>query len=160
MIYSDARPLIKSGDLLAWAHKEIHSWYDLKVMAVRVATMSAYSHVGIAWRIGGRLMVIEAVMPKIRIYPLSKLGDFYLISDYIGWTNDKEEEALKYVGENYSQIESILAFFKRTMNKGMQCAKFVSTIKGLSNPNKTPSQVVELALEEGKTLKLVTHKLN
>ena len=77
MIYKQARPMIRSGDVLAWSHRGIRSWHDLKIWLVRMFTRSEYSHVGTAWVVGNRVFVIEAVMPKVRIYPLSKLGDFY-----------------------------------------------------------------------------------
>ena len=74
--YSEYRDQIKSGDLLAWSHRGFRSWHDFKVQAVRLFTQSEYSHVGIAWVVGGRVFVIEAVEPRVRIFPLSKLGEY------------------------------------------------------------------------------------
>ena len=42
-------------------------------------TRSTYAHVGLAWVIGGRVFVLEAVKPRLRIYPLSKYANFYLL---------------------------------------------------------------------------------
>ena len=69
--YQEVRSSIKSGDLLFWSHRELKSWYDLKVQIVRMVTRSEYSHVGVAWVTGGRVFALEAVVPLIRIYPLS-----------------------------------------------------------------------------------------
>ena len=79
--YANIRQHIKSGDLLAWSHRA--PWWaslrDCKIALVRLFTRSEYCHVGIAWVLGGRVFVIEAVKPEVRIYPLSKLAPFYWV---------------------------------------------------------------------------------
>jgi hypothetical protein len=153
MNYADARPQIKSGDLLAWSHRGWRSWYDVQIQLVRFFTQSEYSHVGVAWITGGRTFVIEAVTPKVRIYPLSKLGDFYWIPDFIEWTHDTEEKALSHVGTEYSKLEALSAFFGKSWDSAkMQCAKFALTVRGLKTTNLTPSDVVDIALMDGCVL--------
>lgn len=110
--YADYRNQIKSGDLLAWSHRPWGSLYDFKIQMVRVFTRSEYSHVGVAWCVAGRVFVIEAVEPKVRIYPLSKLGDFYLTPMNAPWQAQTEEAAIGYVGQNYSQLTAMRAFFE------------------------------------------------
>ena len=111
MRYSEIRNTIKSGDLLAWSHRGWGSWHDFKIQMVRMFTRSEYSHVGIAWVQGGRVWVIEAVEPCARVYPLSKLGDFYLTQLPIEWTSAIEENALEHIGAEYRQLDAIRAFF-------------------------------------------------
>lgn len=153
MNYQDARGKIKSGDLLAWSHRGWRSWYDIQIQLVRFFTQSEYSHVGVAWVTGGRVFVIEAVTPKVRIYPLSKLGEFYWVPDFIDWTPEVEERALGFVGTEYSKWEALAAFFGRTVDATrMQCAKLVCTILGIRSSNITPSHVVNAALDAGLTL--------
>lgn len=159
MNYEAARDKIKSGDLLAWSHRGWRSWYDIKIQLVRFFTQSEYSHVGTAWVVGGRVLVIEAVTPLVRIYPLSKLGTFYWIPDFNVWTKEKEELALSYVGTEYSQIEAIAAFFSRSvLPDKMQCAKLVATILGMEHTNHTPSEIMDYALSAGLTLHKVESK--
>lgn len=110
--YDEYKQNIKSGDLLCWSHRGWGSWYDFKIQMVRLFTRSEYSHVGVAWQVGGRWFVIEAVEPRVRIYPLSKLGSFYHIPMKLNWTEDVEEKALSYVGAEYFQLKAIKAFFK------------------------------------------------
>ena len=102
MIYSEARATIRSGDILAWSHRGIKSWHDLKIWFVRMFTRSEFSHIGTAWVIGDRVFVIEAVMPLVRIYPLSKLGDFYHLPMGAPWRPSTEALALSKVGHKYS----------------------------------------------------------
>lgn len=126
MNYSEARPHIKSGDILAWSHTGWKSWHDIKVQAVRMATRSEYSHVAIAWVVGDRVFALEAVMPCVRIYPLSSLGDFYWIQTEADWTEEVLEEALAKVGQEYSQWTAVKAFFRKVvMNGRWECAQYV-----------------------------------
>jgi hypothetical protein len=57
MKYEAAREKVKSGDLLAWSHRGWRSWYDIQIQLVRFFTQSEYSHVGIAWVVGGRVHI-------------------------------------------------------------------------------------------------------
>jgi hypothetical protein len=107
MKYSEARDNIQSGDLLVFSHFGCRTWHDFKIQCVRAFTRSEYSHVGIAWNVGGRLMCLEAVMPLVRIYPLSKLGEFYWMPTQRIWTPETEEFALSIVGSEYSQWKAI-----------------------------------------------------
>lgn len=153
MKYSKDRSKIKSGDVLAWTHRGWGSWYDVKIQAVRMFQRSEYSHVGIAWVVAGRVFVLEAVVPKIRIYPLSKELPFYHIpisKDY--WTPEIEEEALRLVGADYSQWEAIKSFkggIKVGANSLWQCSEYVTyllakggvvAVDAIKEP--TPSNVV------------------
>jgi hypothetical protein len=127
--YKDIRPNIRSGDLLAFRHEGWKSWHDIKVQLVRMFTRSEYSHVAIAWVVGERVFAIEAVEPMARIYPLSKLGDFYWIPMNAPWKKETEEKALSYIGSDYKQLEAIKAFFK-PFGKGQtsECAALAITI--------------------------------
>ncbi len=111
MEYTKCRPTIASGDLLAWSHRGWASFYDWKVQFIRFCMQSEYSHVGVAWCVGERVFVIEAVEPRARIYPLSKLGSFYHIPMFAPWKKETEEAALSFVGAEYKQLQAIKAFF-------------------------------------------------
>lgn len=159
-LYQDIRPTIKSGDILAWSHRSWSSWYDLQIQAVRFVTQSEYCHVGVAWVISGRVFVIEAVTPKVRIYPLSKLLPFYLIPIVTPWTPDSEEFALAQVGGEYSKLQAIQSFFgKPDFDELWQCAELTAKISeknGIYLGEKyTPSSIVENALDYSTGLILV-----
>ena len=147
MKYDDVRNQIRSGDLLAWSHRGWNSLYDIKIQLVRMFTQSEYSHVGTAWVVGGRVFVIEAVKPKVRIYPLSKLGSFYHIPMGAQWKLETEELAIKHVGEKYSEFDALVAFFLPLgPQKVSECAALVLNIMradGIDLGNRaTPDAVV------------------
>jgi hypothetical protein len=161
MEYNIVRPNIKSGDILAWSHKGWGSWRDFKIQMVRFFTQSEYSHVGIAWVVGGRVFVLEAVQPLVRIYPLSRTGDFYWIPMQLNWSEEVEEEALANVGDKYSQWEAIVAFFTVPgINNKWECAEYVAHIvtkAGVDLGDKlTPTCIVENALKLVSKLYYVT----
>src|SRR5674476_1317199 len=112
LTYAETRPRVMSGDVLAWSMRDgwFSSFHNFKVRVVRMFTSSEFDHNAVAWVIGGRVFALEAVMPLVRIYPLSKLGDFYWLP--MGkWTPDAEEFALAHIGTPYSQAKAIRAFF-------------------------------------------------
>lgn len=160
MIYSKARPMIRSGDILAWSHRGIKSWHDLKIWLVRMFTRSEYSHVGTAWVVGNRVFVIEAVMPKVRIYPLSKLGDFYWLQMGAYWRKATETLALSFVGDDYSQVQAMVSpFITPPKDDRWECAELVATVARQDSIDLgaayTPSEVVLAAQKRGAPLTYV-----
>ncbi len=160
MKYEDMRHTIKSGDILAFSHEGWDSFYKFKIQMVRMFTKSEYSHVGVAWVIGERVFVIEAVVPCVRIFPLTKCGNFYHIPMGIEWNDTIEEKALTHIGNPYSQITAMKAFFHK-LNKGNteECAALVLTIMDSAGVfldcRATPDDVVEYAQLRGSPLYLV-----
>jgi hypothetical protein len=161
MHYADARESIRSGDLLVWTHRSWGSWYDIQIQAVRIFTESEYSHVGVAWAIGGRVLVLEAVGAGVRIFPLSRLLPAYWVS--IGrWNADAEAFALAHMGERYSKLEAILGFFRALRarpNGSWQCAKFAWLVLAHAGVRLgltlTPSSLVQEALVQDHKLELL-----
>lgn len=160
MKYEQARPMIRSGDVLAWSHRGIHSWHDLKIWFVRMFTRSEYSHVGTAWVVGNRVFVIEAVMPKVRIYPLSKLGDFYWLQMGAYWRKATETLALSFVGDDYSQLQAMVSpFITPPDDRRWECAELVATVARQDSIDLgavyTPSEVVLAAQKRGAPMTYV-----
>ncbi|MES2262079.1 MAG: hypothetical protein V4724_26460 [Pseudomonadota bacterium] len=163
--YSDYRSRIKSGDLIALTHYKWTSWYDLQVQAVRVFTQSEYSHVGIAWEIGGRLFLIESVAPFVRITPMSQLArdGFYHVPLDVPISDAELEFALAEVGTGaYSKWESVLAKLRRLpigANHAWSCAEFTIWCRALSGVHlgdvATPSAVVRSAQDQGRPVYFV-----
>jgi hypothetical protein len=130
MHYSEMRQTIKSGDILAFSHTSWKSWNDIKVQAVRFFTQSEYSHVGVAWVFGGRVFILEAVKPLVRIFPLSARAEsFYHFAMDAPWNTDVEEFALSVVGQKYSQIEAIESYFYTPKKDNLwQCCEYTREI--------------------------------
>lgn len=163
--YDEIRKDIRSGDLLAWSHRGIRNWHDLKIWFVRLFTRSEYTHVGTAWVIGGRVLVIEAVMPLVRIYPLSKLGNFYWSPINLPWADKTEEKALSYVGCKYSQVQAMMAPFGKPPEDNLfECAELFATIAkadGLDlGTTYTPSAIVGKVLELTSTLHYIDNRID
>lgn len=161
MKYAAARPEIKSGDLLAWGHERWNSWYDFKIQLVRMFTRSEYCHVAVTWVVAGRVLVLEAVQPRIRIYPLSKLLPFYWFPLRAVWTEEAERFALERVGDAYSEWQGVLAYIGKLgsgEDRRWQCAEYALEVlenASVSVPAyATPSAVVRAAQELPGT---VTH---
>lgn len=133
---------------------------------MRIFTQSEYSHVGVAWKTKGRLFVLDAVVPRVQICPLSLCDDFYHID--MGKTLSKaaEEFALSQVGEPYSKWQAVAAFFNH-VHKGdrgtWQCAKYANEIlraNGFDYDEAfTPSTLVQKVLEDGKALTFVQNDM-
>lgn len=163
--YDEARNHIKDGDIVALSHYSWASWYDLQVQAVRIFTRSEYCHVGQVWSVGGRLFMLEAVRPKVRMVPLSQFAaeGFYWISIGIDMSKDELNLALSKVGvAEYSRKQAILGglnLLKIGQDRMEQCAEYVITNRrrsGVDLGNEaTPSAVVHAALSMGYPLRFV-----
>lgn len=151
--YIEARAGIRSGDLLAWTHRGWKSFNDLQIQLVRAVTRSEYSHVAIAYEMDGRLFAIEAVVPMVRIFPLSLLGDFYHIPIQANWSSDAAEFALSHVGESYSKWQAVTSLFRTLKNdKLWECAELAIAIASRSGVDlgnrSTPTAVVQAAMSQ------------
>lgn len=161
VLYTDARQFIRSGDLIAQSHGSWLTLNGIKSNIVRMFTRSTYSHVGIAWVVGGRVFVLEAVKPKLRIYPMSGIGDFYLLSTKAEWRWATEELALSKVGVDYSETAAMNAFFG-PLDEGdvRQCAAYALTVlrsDGIDlGASAIPDHVVFAAMKRGANCVLIS----
>lgn len=168
MKYSDIRDKIKSGDLIALGHEAWETIGDIESQIVRVVTQSEYSHVCVAWVFAGRVFVIEAVKPKIRLMPLSnmlKIGAYWLPTD-TPMTVPELEFGMSKIGlEGYSNLDAIEGQLGNLVigeNDVWQCSELticMRRLSGLDLGNKaTPSAVVRSALEQGFPLNYITEQ--
>lgn len=158
--YSDIRPSIKSGDLLVWSDSSIKSIKDFFLQIVRVFTKSEYNHVGIAWVVGDRVFVIEAVIPSVRIYPLSELLPFYHVKTNAPWSDETETFALQQIGDDYSIVQAIFSLIEKpNLDDNWQCAELVHDIllkDGIDLGNVyTPASLVKSAIEKFDSIHLI-----
>lgn len=161
--YDETRLNIQSGDLLAWSTRGCKSMRDLQLNIVRAFTRSEYDHVAIAWVVGGRVFVIEATPPLVRIYPLAKLTPFYHVPMDIAWKPEYDEYLLAKVGEKYSVWQAIVSYFtKPRVDREWQCAELVvdfwDNIGLCLECDITPSGVVEVALDYSRHGMTLVHR--
>jgi hypothetical protein len=164
MDYKTIRPYIKSGHLLAWSHRAQWwaSWHDFKISMVRVFTKSEYSHVGIAWVVGDRVLVFEAVTPIVRIHPLSSLGDFYHIPIRGRFGYEALSFAMSCVGKNYSELQASQApFMELKEDEKWECAELCIAIAKRMGTDlgriATPTEVVRTAMLNGAPCSLISN---
>lgn len=163
MRYEDARATIKSGDLIAQSHRAsmFSSWYDFKIGIVRMMCKSEYSHVAIAWTVADRVFVLEAVSGGVRIFPMSRIGEFYLMPLNLFFDEETEIYALAQVGAPYSQWEAIKAFFGPVdgKNNAWECAEYVHLVLKFAGVDlgqvATPTAVVRAAQLQGAICTLI-----
>lgn len=123
MRYAEARNQIRSGDVLAWDGR------CFQCRIVRAFTAETYSHVGVAWVVGGRVFILEAVTSGVRIFPLSRELPFYWLPLGLAWTVEAEQFALAHVGEKYSRWEAVKAFLRLPLdNTTWQCAEYALAV--------------------------------
>lgn len=157
--YESYRKNVKSGDLIAVSHTGWKSLNDALCQIVRLGQRSEYCHVGLVWRVSGRLFVIESVKPVVRITPLSHFAEkgFYHVPLKKSVSAQELEFALSQVGVGeYSNLQALKGFFKHlTIGEDdfWQCAEFVIACRKISGVDlgqvATPSEVVKAALEQG-----------
>lgn len=165
MQYSDIRNSICSGDLLGFSHEGWSSVKDVKSQIVRIATRSEFSHIGIAVVLSGRVFVLEAVVPCVRLFPLSKYDSFYHIPLEAKWTDEIEKKAFSHIGDKYSQFAAIKAFFV-SLGKGntQECAALAITVASYAGidlgSRDTPDAVMEAAQRFGFPTYYIENKGN
>lgn len=163
MYYQTARPLIESGDVIAFSNDGWETRSDLESQAVRFFTRSEFSHVASIIRADDRLKMIEAVVPKVRIVPLSEItGGFYWIPMRKSLSSAATKYARSLEGQDYSKIEAILGYFglDKEENNKWQCAELKRSIlrrNGTILPGRsTPTSVIKDCMSMGNPLILVT----
>lgn len=164
MNYIGIRNFIKSGDVIAFSHSGWKTFSDIESQIVRAFTRSEYSHVGIVLKMSERLFLLEAVVPEIRIVPLSNFNEFYLLSLERPLSEEATDYALQKIGEKYSKWEAIMGFFDKTRNnKSWQCAEYVNSVLKHNNVfikgKDTPTDIVKGCMEDlGAGLILVQNR--
>ena len=141
MIYSEARPKIASGDIL------LFHGTGLFAGIIRAYTKhSDFSHVGLAWRIGQRVLIAESRPHSGGVTidrPLSgALGDgVSWIPQPAVWTPECEDRMAEDIGVPYGWWNDLCVFLHTTMSKhSIQCAQYVEYVLGL-NLKPTPAAI-------------------
>ena len=119
MKYEDLRPTLRSGDLIAssFLQPAFSSWYAFKVAMVQAWTRSDISHIAVVWvpPLTQRVWIIEAVVPCVRVRPLSQAladgEDVYHVPMGCDWSK-AEDFAFEHVGTPYSQLLAMVSSFE------------------------------------------------
>lgn len=163
--YDSHRSEIRSGDLLVWSNDKVSKTSNIYLSIIRFFTSSEYAHVGIALRIFGRLFVVEATSPYIRLVPVSLKDEFYHIPLKIKWNVNHIDLLFGYLGTKYSKLDAFKAYFGIRLNKNnrWQCVElaidFYKKIGLDFGNNYTPTGFVKNVLNvTNKPIYLVKNK--
>jgi hypothetical protein len=155
--YENIRPRIVSGDVLAWDSKGVGRWNRFLIWLGRLGQLTKFTHVGIAWVVGERVLIIDAVATGVRDYPLSQDLPCYLLSRNTPLTDKQLAFALAQKGEKYSYLECLWAWFGRNNphDNFWQCSEFVCEVLDF-DCEATPSAVVDYVMAQGAEMTLIT----
>lgn len=162
--YIDQRENIQSGDLLVWSTDGSSLISKTLLNIIRFLTSSEYAHVGIAIRIFGRLFVLEATLPVIRLALVSDKEEFYHIPMNVSWSEDCISYLFSKLGLKYSIMDDIRAYFGivAEADDKYQCAELAVEFYKLFLMDYgnvfTPSKLVKRILEDGLPIFLVKNK--
>ena len=153
--YLEKRHLIKSGDLIVWGTKSDDSFLSFRNL-IKFFTASDFVHTAVAWNKSGRIFVLDAVMPRIRLKPLSDMRQCYLVPMNIHWNDGLEKKLLSYVGQEYSVPQAIMSYFTRPLKDDKwHCVEVVKDFyeyAGLKIDSKyIPGDFVEAAIKKRNT---------
>ena len=155
--YPQHREQIKTGDLLTWSGRGFVG------RLVRIATASSWSHVGIAYVIGGRVWVIEArEFAGVQIVPLSSYLNCTWLPTGAKWNDAVDNYAINKIGKvGYSYPTAVRAWALAAIGKRKPlnpdastqiCSTFapiVLRMAGVPLPDKimTPAQCVDYVIK-------------
>lgn len=126
--YSEIRDTLKTGDLVSWKAGKVNSFFTAILKIYQKILKPKSVHVGIVFVVGGRTFVVEARPPVVRIYPLSRMEDFYLIRTNIPDDKANVDFLLQEVGVEYGILDLIrgLLFADGKNNKKLYCSELAS----------------------------------
>lgn len=117
-LFSEIHTKIKTGDLVAWNTPKYKSFLTFVLFLYQKITGSVFTHVGMVVKIGGRLYVVEAVPPMVRLFPLENYKHFFWIDAAVKAPASKQ---LTFLTAKVGKPYSILDMFKSHI--GMENSK-------------------------------------
>jgi hypothetical protein len=146
------RQAIKSGDLLIWKKSKKSLISNWTIELIRFFTRSDFAHVGIAWVMDGRVFVVEATQPVVRLTIVKDNDEFYHAPMVVEWSDTSEEYLIDKIGLKYGVFDAIRAFLGKTLDndRRYQCAELANEFyktHGIELGDAfTPSKLVEAVL--------------
>ena len=154
MLYTEARPMIASGDLLAFSNAGPIS------RLIRAWTGGTWNHVGIAWRYRARVFVMAAKEGHgVYNVALSTQLPVYWLRTGIAWTDEIEALATEQLGLPYSYPDCCrVALGLVPRNRFEVCSVYAATILkaagiDLPEPSYTPSGLVSAMMAHGAEMR-------
>jgi uncharacterized protein YycO len=156
-LYSEIRGTIKTGDLVSWKAGKINSIFDFILYVYQKILKPKSVHVGIVINVGGRLMVVEARPPAVRIFPLSMMENFDYVKTNIEEKSSNLDFLLRDVGVPYELMDVLKGIILESKGKdelycSEQCYNFYKEVGLLADDKyihagRLPETLVEAILK-------------
>lgn len=170
VLYSKMRSEITTGDLIAYDTEEIDSFFGFVLYLYQKILKARYTHVGVAVCMGGRVFLLEATPPSVRLIPLTMCGNFYHIKTDIQVPESKMMNVLfTLIGKSYSIFDLIKSKFGiANDDSDLYCSElagdFYNTFGYITDrkAGNTPDSIVEAVLKRSGSVpvKVVIDKGN
>lgn len=154
MNYEAARGSIRAGDILAVRGTSLMS------RVIEAVTGGPWSHVGVAWWLEDRLMVIQQrEIVGCQIVPASLLLPFDWISTDVTLTPCARSVAVRMLGKPYSYLDALrIGLQLGALHKARTCSTFAATVLDLSGysvpagKHQSPASLVAALVADGRAL--------
>lgn len=160
---NDAHAEIKTGDILVWRQDRTSAISNAFLTLVRFATQSDFAHVGVALRLEGRLFVVEATIPKVRIIPVTYDDEFYHVATGVAPSESSVDWLLSVVGVDYSFLDCLRAYLGMRLDRlgAYQCAELAHEFLSMNGVHLgetfTPTKLVNALLHrKGVTMDAIS----
>jgi Permuted papain-like amidase enzyme, YaeF/YiiX, C92 family len=134
--YSTARQQVRTGDVLLFRRSS-----SLLSRLICRWTESKHSHAGLALWAFGRLWVIEACWPRVRLFPLSRYSRAGIKIDWYRWEDvstaprcEAALHALEHVGDRYASLLQMAGSFVPGL------ARFLANLKVYPGQGLSPNR--------------------
>ena len=125
MKYSEIRDQLRTGDLVSWKINKLDSIFSFILYLYQKILKPRSVHVGVVLKMNGRLFVVEARPPCVRLYPLSMMEDFSYVPVGLPENDKHVDYLLENMGVSYSLVKDYIRGklgLKRTTN-GLYCSE-------------------------------------
>lgn len=109
--YSEIHNELRTGDYVCWRVNKIRSFFTFILYLYQKFFKATYSHVGVVVKMGGRVFLVEATYPKVRIIPLHMLNSFYVYKLGIPEKESHIDYLLRHIGKSYSLFDMVKNMF-------------------------------------------------
>lgn len=125
-LYKDIRESLQSGDIVFYSSND-----SLIDKLIKFVTRSEFSHMGLIFRLEGRVFLLEASLAGgIRMVPLTlRMPDYiFRFSEKYSWTRRMERKALAHIMEKYNVWEALRASLGFKEGSGWICTRYVAEV--------------------------------
>ena len=160
--YSQVKDTIQTGDLLAWKITRFNSIFTFVLYLYHKLFKAKYSHVAVVLRLGDRVFAVEATSPQVRMMPIHRLGNFYLVKAGVQAQKRHTSLLTEHLGKKYGLMDMVLDMFDvETNDEELYCSElakqfyedigFFATSSDDDSRTPTPDEIVAMVQSAANT---------